>query len=80
MCQSNFKANSPFVREKRRRKKCRKTVGVQINVLEMDSIRGNGAKNLVFSNHNFITLISMVKYAQNCRIYNKQINIELSYF
>ena len=46
----------------------------------MDSIRGNGAKNLVFSNHNFITLISMVKYAQNCRIYNKQINIELSYF
>lgn len=79
MCQSNFKANSPFVHDKKRRKKLQEN-GVQINVLEMDSIRGNGAKNLVFSNHNFITLISMVKYAQNCRIYNKQINIELSYF
>ena len=27
----------------------------------MDSIPGNGAKNLVFSNDHFITLISMVK-------------------
>lgn len=61
MCQSNFKANSPFVHEKKKKKKMQEN-GVQINGLEMDSIRGNGAKNLVFSNHNFITLISMVKY------------------
>lgn len=32
--------------------------GVKINVLVMDSTRGNGAKNLVsVSNHHFITLI-----------------------
>ena len=55
--------------------------GVTINVLVMDSIRENGAKNFVsVSNHHFITLISMVKNPQKCRIYNKQINIELSYF